>query len=291
MTTMTMTMTTTTTGIIYLVATPIGNLEDITIRALNTLKMVDIIAAEDTRHTLKLMNHFEIKKTLISYHEHNQRESGEKLIKAAQEGKNIAIVTDAGTPGISDPGEGIVRLAIENNIKVYLVPGAVALIYGLVVSGINSSRFVFEGFLPTDKKGKRERLEKLIKEERTIIFYEAPHKLIRTLQDMFDNFGDRNIALCRELTKKYEEIIRGPLSSAINLYKDKKPLGEYVIVIEGKNPEELEAEKQLQFDGISIEEHIKSYMAEGLDKKEAIKSVAKDRNLPKTEIYKHSLNL
>jgi 16S rRNA (cytidine1402-2'-O)-methyltransferase len=278
-------------GVIYLVATPIGNLEDITLRALNTLKSVDIIAAEDTRHTLKLMNHFEIKKTLISYHEHNQRESGEKLIRAAEEGKNIAIVTDAGTPGISDPGEGIVKLAIERNIPVYLIPGAVALIYGLVVSGINSSRFVFEGFLPTDKKGKRERLENLKNEERTIIFYEAPHKLVRTLQDLFDNFGDRKIALCRELTKKYEEIVRCSLSSAMNMYNEKKPLGEFVIVIEGKNPEELKIEKQLQFGSITIEEHIKNYITDGMDKKEAIKNVAKDRNLPKSEIYKHSLDL
>jgi 16S rRNA (cytidine1402-2'-O)-methyltransferase len=278
-------------GVIYLVATPIGNLEDITLRALNTLKSVDIIAAEDTRHTLKLMNHFDIKKTLISYHEHNQRESGEKLIKAAEEGNNIAIVTDAGTPGISDPGEGIVKLAIERNIPVYLIPGAVALIYGLVVSGINSSRFVFEGFLPTDKKGKRERLENLKKEERTIIFYEAPHKLVRTLQDLFDNFGDRRIALCRELTKKYEEIVRCSISSAMSMYNEKKPLGEFVIVIEGKNPEELKVEKQLQFDKITIEEHIKNYISGGMDKKEAIKNVAKDRNLPKSEIYKHSLDL
>jgi 16S rRNA (cytidine1402-2'-O)-methyltransferase len=278
-------------GVIYLVATPIGNLEDITLRALNTLKMVDIIAAEDTRHTLKLMNHFDIKKTLISYHEHNQRESGEKLIREAEEGKNIAIVTDAGTPGISDPGEGIVKLAIERNIPVYLIPGAVALIYGLVVSGINSSRFVFEGFLPTDKKGKRERLTKLKNEERTIIFYEAPHKLVRTLQDLFDNFGDRKIALCRELTKKYEEIIRCTISSAMSMYNEKKPLGEFVIVIEGKSSEELETEKQLEFDKITIEEHIKNYITGGMDKKEAIKNVAKDRNLPKSEIYKHSLDL
>lgn len=278
-------------GIIYLVATPIGNLEDITIRALNTLREVDIIAAEDTRQTLKLLNHYEIKKPLFSYHEHNQRESGEKLIAAALEGKNIALVTDAGTPGISDPGEGIVRLAIERNIKVYLIPGAAALIYGLVVSGISTSRFVFEGFLPTDKKGKRESLENLIYEERSIIFYEAPHKLIRTLQDMYDNFGDRKIALCRELTKKYEEIMRCTLLEAIAIYKERKPLGEYVIVLEGKSKIELEREKQQEFEKISIEEHIKNYMQSGMEKKEAIKAVAKDRGLPKTEVYRHSLEL
>lgn len=279
------------TGAIYLVATPIGNLEDITIRALNTLKMVDYIAAEDTRHTLKLLNHFEIKKHLISYHEHNQKESGEKLIEEALNGKNIAIVTDAGTPGISDPGEGIVRLAIENNIPVYLIPGAAALIYGLVVSGISTSRFVFEGFLPVDKKGKKEKLENLKNEERTIIFYEAPHKLFRTLNDMYENFGDRKIAMCRELTKKYEEIIRCSLSEAVEMYREKKPLGEFVIVMEGKSKQTIEDEKQLIFDKMTIEDHIKKYMDTGMDKKEALKAVAKDRNIPKSEVYKHSIQI
>lgn len=275
-------------GAIYLVATPIGNLEDITIRALNTLKSVDLIAAEDTRQTLKLLNHFEIKKPLISYHEHNQKESGEKLIAAAIEGKNIALVTDAGTPGISDPGEGIVKLAIENNVDVFLIPGAAALIYGLVVSGLSTARFVFEGFLPTDKKGKKEKLENLKNEERTIIFYEAPHKLIRTLQDMYDNFGNRKIALCRELTKKYEEIIRCTLSEAIEMYNEKKPLGEYVIVMEGKDKAQIDLEKQEEFEKISIEDHIKKYIDNGMEKKEAIKLVAKERGLAKSEVYKHS---
>jgi 16S rRNA (cytidine1402-2'-O)-methyltransferase len=278
-------------GAIYLVATPIGNLEDITIRALNTLKSVDIIAAEDTRQTLKLLNHFEIKKHLVSYHEHNQKESGEKLIAAAQEGKNIAIVTDAGTPGISDPGEGIVRLAVENDVKVYLIPGAAALIYGLVVSGLSTARFVFEGFLPTDKKGRRESLEALKNEERTLIFYEAPHKLQRTLQDMYSHFGDRKIAMCRELTKKYEEIARCSLSEAITKYEDKKPLGEFVLIIEGRSRAEIDDEKKHEFDNISIEEHIRDYIKKGLDKKEAIKSVAKDRGIPKTEVYKFSIDL
>lgn len=278
-------------GAIYLVATPIGNLEDITIRALNTLRNADIIAAEDTRQTLKLLNHFEIKKPLISYHEHNQKESGEKLVAEALEGKNIALVTDAGTPGISDPGEGIVKLAIEQGVKIFLIPGAAALIYGLVVSGISTARFVFEGFLPTDKKGKKERLMNLKNEEKTIIFYEAPHKLIRTLQDMYDNFGDRKIAMCRELTKKYEEIIRCSLSEAIKMYNEKKPLGEYVIVMEGKSKSELEMEKQQEFDKLTIEEHIRNYINNGMDKKDAVKAVAKDRNMPKSEIYKHGLEL
>lgn len=278
-------------GEIYLVATPIGNLEDITIRALNTLKSADIIAAEDTRHTLGLLNHFEIKKPLISYHEHNQRESGEKLIKMALEGKNIALVTDAGTPGISDPGEGIVKLAIENGIKVYLVPGAAALIYGLVVSGLATSRFVFEGFLPTDNKSRRERFKSLENEERTIILYEAPHKLQKTLMDLYEAFGNRKIALCRELTKKHEEIIRCTLSEAIEEFKDKKPLGEFVLVIEGKDKQEAEKERLEQFEEISIEQHIRMLMERGLAKKDAIKEVARERKLPKAEVYKHSLDI
>lgn len=278
-------------GVIYLVATPIGNLEDISIRALNTLKEVDLIAAEDTRQTLKLLNHYDIKKPLVSYHEHNQRESGEKLVNQAIEGKNIALVTDAGTPGISDPGEGIVKLAVQNGIKVYLIPGPAALIYGLVVSGLPTSKFVFEGFLPTDKKGRRERFESLKDEERTIIFYEAPHKLIRTLKDLYENFGDRNAALCRELTKRYEEIIRVKLSDAVLLYEEKKPLGEFVIILEGKSLEEKASEKQQIYENLSIEEHIKNLIDSGMDKKDAVKEVAKLRNIAKSEVYKHSIGM
>lgn len=278
-------------GTIYLVATPIGNLEDITLRALNILKSVDFIAAEDTRQTLKLLNHFDIKKPLISYHEHNKIESGEKIIKQVIEGKNVALVTDAGTPGISDPGEGLVKLAIENNIPLYLIPGPAALIYGLVVSGISTSRFVFEGFLPTDKKGRKERINKLLDEERTIIFYEAPHKLIKTLEDLYSNFGDRKIALCRELTKKYEEIIRCSLSEAIKLYEDKKPLGEYVIVLEGKSKEQKEIERINELKDIPINEHIMMYINDGISKKDAIKKVAKERNLSKSEVYKYSIDI
>lgn len=211
-------------GEIYLVATPIGNLGDITLRALEVLKEVDFIAAEDTRQTLKLLNHFGIKKPLISYHEHNKYESGEKIIKRVLEGENMALVTDAGTPGVSDPGEALVKMAIEKDIKVSLIPGPTAFVYGLVVSGLNTSRFVFEGFLPVDKKGRKERLNALLNEERTIIFYEAPHKLIRTLEDLYKTFGDRRIAICRELTKKYEEIIRCTLSEAIEIFKEKSLL-------------------------------------------------------------------
>lgn len=278
-------------GTIYLVATPIGNLQDITLRALETLKNVDVIAAEDTRQTLKLLNHFEIKKPLISYHEHNKKESGEKIIREAIEGKSFALVTDAGTPGISDPGEALVKLAIENGIKVYLIPGATAFVYGLVVSGLPTSRFVFEGFLPTDKKGRRERFEEIKNEEKTIIFYEAPHKLIRTLDDLYENFGNRKIALCRELTKKYEEIERCTLIEAISIYKDKKPMGEYVIIMEGMDKKEAELKKQMEYEDMSIEEHIKMYIEEGMDKKDAIKKVAKERDIPKSEVYKHGINL
>lgn len=278
-------------GSIYLVATPIGNLEDITLRALNTLKEADVIAAEDTRHTLQLLNHFEIKKPLISYHEHNQKESGEKIIQRAISGQNIALVTDAGTPGISDPGEGIVKLAIEHGVKVYLIPGAAALIYALVVSGLSTAKFVFEGFLPTDTKGRRERFEELKNESRTIIFYEAPHKLIKTLSNLYENFGDRKIALCRELTKRYEDITRCTLSEAIKLYEEKKPQGEFVLVMEGKDKKEIEKEKAAEFENLSITEHIQMVMDAGMTKKEAVKEVAKLRNMPKSEVYKYSLDI
>ena len=276
-------------GTIYLVATPIGNLGDITIRAIETLKSVDIIAAEDTRHTLQLLNHFEIRKPLVSYHEHNKKESGQKIIEEVINGKNIAVVTDAGTPGISDPGEDLVKLAIENEIPVYLIPGPSAAIYGLVISGMSTSRFVFEGFLPALSKPRRERLQFLKDEERTIIFYEAPHRLIKTLSELETNFGNRKIALCRELTKKYEEIERMDIKSAVEKYKEKKPAGEYVIVMEGKSKEEIRLEKQKELGKMSIDEHIKMFLDQGMDKKDAIKKVARERNLPKSEVYKFTI--
>jgi 16S rRNA (cytidine1402-2'-O)-methyltransferase len=276
-------------GTIYLVATPIGNLGDITIRAIDTLKSVDLIAAEDTRHTLQLLNHFEIRKPLVSYHEHNKKESGQKIIEEVLGGKNVAVVTDAGTPGISDPGEDLVKLAIENEIPVYLMPGPSAAIYGLVISGMSTSRFVFEGFLPALSKPRRERLQFLKDEERTIIFYEAPHRLIKTLSELELNFGNRKIALCRELTKKYEEIERMDIKSAVERYKEKKPAGEYVIVMEGKSKEQVRLEKQQELSKITIDEHIKMYLDQGMNKKEAIKKVAKERNLPKSEVYKFTI--
>ncbi|CCC57965.1 16S rRNA (cytidine(1402)-2'-O)-methyltransferase [Caloramator australicus] len=278
-------------GEIYLVATPIGNLGDITLRALEVLKEVDFIAAEDTRQTLKLLNHFGIKKPLISYHEHNKYESGEKIIKRVLEGENMALVTDAGTPGVSDPGEALVKMAIEKDIKVSLIPGPTAFVYGLVVSGLNTSRFVFEGFLPVDKKGRKERLNALLNEERTIIFYEAPHKLIRTLEDLYKTFGDRRIAICRELTKKYEEIIRCTLSEAIEIFKEKKPLGEFVLVLEGLSKEEAKKRQEESLKEISIEEQVKLYMEDGLPKMDAIKKVAKEMGLSKSEVYRRVLDL
>ncbi|TDT50568.1 16S rRNA (cytidine(1402)-2'-O)-methyltransferase [Fonticella tunisiensis] len=278
-------------GIIYLVSTPIGNLEDITLRAIRILKEADIIAAEDTRQTLKLLNHFEIKKPLISYHEHNKREMGERIINMVKEGKVVAITTDAGTPGISDPGEDIVKLAIENNISIYLIPGASAAIYGLVVSGFDTSRFVFEGFLPRDNRERRARLEEIRDERRTMIFYEAPHRLLKTLADFYETFGNRRISICRELTKRYEEIERVSLLDAIEIYKEKEPRGEYVLAIEGKSDEEIKEEAKSQFEGMGIGEHIRMYIDQGMSKKEAIKRVAKERDLPKSEVYKYSIDM
>ncbi|MCX7695715.1 MAG: 16S rRNA (cytidine(1402)-2'-O)-methyltransferase [Caloramator sp.] len=278
-------------GTLYLVATPIGNLDDITFRAINTLKEVDFIAAEDTRQTLKLLNHFEIKKPLVSYHEHNKYEMGPKIINRLLDGESVALVTDAGTPGISDPGEDLVKLAIENYINIVHVPGASAFLYALVVSGLCTRRFVFEGFLEREGKQRRERLEELKNETRTIIFYEAPHRLIKTLNDLYEYFGDRKISICRELTKRYEEIQRLTLSEAIEVYKEKEPKGEYVLVLEGKSKEEIEEEKKQEFSEIDISEHIQKYIDEGMSKKDAIKKVAKERGLKKSEVYKYTIEM
>lgn len=233
-------------GILYLCATPIGNLEDISIRAINTLKQVDIIAAEDTRHTLNLINHFEIKTPMTSYHEHNKVTKGIQLIKYLLDGKNIALVTDAGTPGISDPGEDLVKLALENNIIVTSIPGACALINALIISGMSTRRFVFEGFIPTDKKDKKKILERLIKETRTIIIYEAPHRLKTTLNELYNSLGNRDIAIIKELTKKYEQIKRCDLKQALDYYQASEIKGEFVIIIEGANEETLETENILK---------------------------------------------
>lgn len=272
-------------GTLYLVATPIGNLQDITLRAINTLKEVELIAAEDTRQTIKLLNHFEIKKPLVSYYEHNKIVKGNYLIEQLQQGKDIALVSDAGTPGISDPGEDLVKLCIENDIKVTMIPGPVAAITGMVISGIPTGRFVFEGFLPMNKRTRQERLKQLKDETRTIIFYEAPHKLPYTLKDMYNAWGDRRIALARELTKRYEEVIRCSLFEAMERFQAESPKGEFVVIIEGQDEEVLQEIEKDKYSDITIEEHVEKYIKEGLTKKEAIKKVAEDRGINKRDVY------
>ncbi|WP_027630169.1 16S rRNA (cytidine(1402)-2'-O)-methyltransferase [Ruminiclostridium cellobioparum] len=272
-------------GTLYLVATPIGNLQDITLRAINTLKEVELIAAEDTRQTIKLLNHFEIKKPLVSYYEHNKVVKGNYLIEQLQQGKDIALVSDAGTPGISDPGEDLVRLCIENEITVTMIPGPVAAVTGMVISGLPTGRFVFEGFLPMNKRTRQERLKQLKDETRTIIFYEAPHKLPYTLKDMYNAWGERRIALARELTKRYEEVIRCNLSEAAERYQVETPKGEFVVVIEGQDQEVLQELERDKYSDISIEEHVERYVKEGLPKKEAVKRAAEDRGLNKRDVY------
>ncbi|MCT4564931.1 MAG: 16S rRNA (cytidine(1402)-2'-O)-methyltransferase [Maledivibacter sp.] len=275
-------------GKLYICATPIGNLEDITIRVLNTLKTVDLIAAEDTRHTIKLLNHYEISKPLTSYHEHNKIKKGPQLIEKLKEGHKIALVSDAGMPGISDPGEDLIRLCIENEIKVEVLPGANAVLTALVASGLSSAKFAFEGFLDRNKKKRRERLEILSTDDRTLIFYESPHRLMDTLKDMEQILENRNMAIARELTKKYEEIIRGNISHVIKHFKENAPKGEFVLLVEGGS---IEGRKDRSFENLSIEDHIVSYMDKGLAKKEAIKQVAKERNIPKREVYKHGIEI
>lgn len=273
-------------GILYLVATPIGNLEDITLRAIRTLKEVDFIAAEDTRHTIKLLNHFEIKKSLVSYYEHNKREKGNYLISQLLEGKNIALVSDAGTPGISDPGEDLVKLCIEKDIKVTPIPGPVAAVTGLIASGLPSGRFAFEGFLPMNKRSRKERLASLKNEVRTIVFYEAPHKLTNTLNDLYQTFGNRKVVFARELTKRFEEIVRCELKEAIEKYEKQAPKGEFVIIVEGISEDEITENNKKVWGNMNLEEHLDFYMREGLDKKEAMKKVAEDRGISKREVYR-----
>ena len=267
-------------GILYLVATPIGNLEDITLRAIRILKEVDIIAAEDTRQTLKLLNHLEISKMLVSYHRHNEDVRKDMLIEKLLEGKNIAIVTDAGTPAISDPGEEIVKEAIKHDIKIVPIPGACALINALIASGLNTKEFSFYAFLPLNKKLRKNKFEEIKKDGKTAIIYEAPHKLKNTLEDIIKNLGDRNIVLAKELTKIHETFIRGKVSEILDILKEKEPKGEYIILIEG---EKVEQENELN--NLTIEEHYKYYEDKGLEKKEIIKKIAKDRHVSKNEIY------
>lgn len=267
-------------GNLYLVATPIGNLEDITLRAIRILKEVDLIAAEDTRQTLKLLNHLEISKKLISYHRHNEEVKKDLLIEKLLDGQNIAIVTDAGTPAISDPGEEIVKEAIKNNIKVIPIPGACALINALIASGLDTKEFSFYAFLPLNKKLRKNKFEEIKKDGKTAIIYEAPHKLINTLNDIFNNLGDRNIVLARELTKIHEEFIRSKVSEILSIFNDREPKGEFIILIEG-----IKIKEENNLNNLSLEEHYNFYEKQGLEKKEIIKKIAKDRNVNKNEIY------
>ncbi|MBU3214839.1 16S rRNA (cytidine(1402)-2'-O)-methyltransferase [Clostridium estertheticum] len=278
-------------GKLYLVPTPIGNLKDITLRALEVLQSVDIIAAEDTRQSLKLLNHFNIKKILISYHKFNEQGKSEDIIRQVREGKNIAIISDAGTPGISDPGSVIVSKCIEQNIEFVVLPGATAITTALVYSGLDTTKFIFRGFLPRENKERKPIIDDLINRSETLIFYEAPHRLLSTLEFLYENIGNRKISMCRELTKLYEEIIRLTLEQAIEYYKQNSPRGEYVLVVEGKSKEAIDKDERAKWDSLTIEEHIQKYMDDGINKKDAMKLVAKDRNLPKSEIYKHSLKL
>ncbi len=272
-------------GVLTLCATPIGNLEDITYRAVRLLKEADFIAAEDTRHTKKLLNHFDIHTRLISYHEHNKMEKGIELIGLLKEGKNIVLVTDAGTPGISDPGEDLVSLAIEEGITVTSAPGAVAGITALIISGQSTRRFVFEGFLPSNKKEKVEVLQRLKDETRTVIMYEAPHRLIKTLQSLLEALGDRGITITKELTKKHEMVFKTTLEGALERYKEEEPRGEYVLILQGKDIKELQQEAQQEWTNMSIEEHMQHYLGQGIDEKSAMKLVAKDRGVSKREVY------
>ena len=272
-------------GVLTLCATPIGNLEDITYRAVRLLTEADLIAAEDTRHTKKLLNHFDIHTRLISYHEHNKVEKGPELIRLLQEGKNIVLVTDAGTPGISDPGEDLVKLALEAGITVTSAPGCVAGITALIISGQSTRRFIFEGFLPMNKKEKAEVLERLKDETRTVILYEAPHRLIKTLESLYEIVGDREITITKELTKKYETVFKTTLSQAITHYNEEEPRGEYVLILAGRDEQELKEEIKEEWTNLSIEEHMKFYTDQGMDEKSAMKQVAKDRGVSKRDIY------
>ena len=278
-------------GKLYLVPTPIGNLKDITLRALETLKEADFIAAEDTRQTLKLLNHFEIKKPLISYHKFNEQSKSDKIIDLLMEGKNVALVSDAGTPGISDPGSIIVERCIEKMIDFEVLPGATAITTALVYSGLDTTKFLFRGFLPRENKERKVITDQLMQSQETLIFYESPHRLIDTLTFLLDTFGDRRIAVCRELTKIYEEIYRDTLKQALLYFTQNKPRGEFVLVLEGKKLEDIKEEKKEAWINLSIEEHILEYINSGINKKEAIKLVAKERELPKSEVYKFSTDI
>ena len=273
-------------GKLYLCATPIGNLEDITFRVIRTLKEADVIAAEDTRNSIKLLNHFEIKTPLTSYHEFNKYDKAKVLVNRMLEGENVALITDAGTPGISDPGEELVKQCYEAGIEVTSLPGAAACITALTLSGLSTRRFAFEAFLPSDKKEKAAILEELKTETRTIIIYEAPHRLKKTIAELFSALGNRRMTVVKELTKLHENVFLTNFLEALAYYEENEPRGEFVMVIEGKKIEELKKEKEASFNEMDINEHMKLYMDKGMDKKEAMKAVAVDRGIPKREVYK-----
>lgn len=273
-------------GTLYLCATPIGNLEDMTYRAVRTLKEADLIAAEDTRNSVKLLNYFEIQTPMTSYHEHNKIEKGKRLVERLHRGDNVALITDAGTPGISDPGEELVRMCMDEGIKVTAVPGAAACITALTMSGLSTRRFAFEAFLPADKKERSAVLKELSEETRTIVLYEAPHRLVKTLKILYESLGERKASVCRELTKKHETVFESMLSQAIAYYEVHEPRGECVLVVEGKSRERQKEESEASWKEMSVEEHMAYYEEQGIDRKEAMKLVAKDRGTGKREVYK-----
>mgnify|MGYP002795898269 FL=1 len=272
-------------GKLYLCATPIGNLEDITFRVLRTLKEADLIAAEDTRNSRKLLNHFEIKTPMTSYHEYNKYEKGRWLIRQMEEGKQIALITDAGTPGISDPGEELVAMCWEAGVEVTSLPGPAACVTALTVSGLSTRRFSFEAFVPQDKKQRQEVLEEMKRDTRTLILYEAPHRLIKTLEELLKELGNRRITVCRELTKKHETLFKTDLEKALDWYRENPPKGECVLVLEGISREEMKAEERSRWEDISVPDHMEFYLKQGMEKKEAMKQVAKDRGVSKRDIY------
>lgn len=275
------------TGTLYLCATPIGNLEDMTFRVIRTLKEVDLIAAEDTRNSIKLLNHFEIQTPMTSYHEYNKYEKGRKLVEKLLEGQNIALITDAGTPGISDPGEELVKMCYESGIPVTSLPGAAACITALTISGLSTRRFAFEAFLPSDKKEREQILKEMETETRTMIVYEAPHRLVKTLKLFLERLGNRKITVCRELTKRHETALAVTLEEAVAHYEANPPKGECVLVIEGKSWEEVREEERKQWEEMTIEDHMEVYTKQGMDKKSAMKAVAKDRGVSKRDIYQY----
>ena len=272
-------------GTLYLCATPIGNLEDMTFRAVRMLGEVDLIAAEDTRNSIKLLNHFEIKTPMTSYHEYNKIDKGHYLVRRLLEGEDIALITDAGTPGISDPGEELVKMCHEAGVTVTALPGAAACITALTISGLGTRRFAFEAFFPTDKKERQDILEELKNETRTMILYEAPHRLVRTLKLLNETLGNRNVSICRELTKKHETVFKTTLADALAYYEENAPNGECVIVLEGKSRQEIREQETAKWEEMSIEDHMEHYLKMGIDKKDAMKKVAKDRGVSKRDIY------